>query len=396
MNSQNVTSGIITALLACTGPVILLIDAANAAGFSRPMLISWIFAVYFFGGLLNLVLSLMYKIPTSGAHSITAAAFLSTAVAGFSVSELAGSYIMAGIVIAIVGFSGVFEKWLRYIPRAMLDAMLAGLVLTYIVKMVPALKQAPIIGGFALLGFLAMPKLSKKIPPIIGVLLFAVIGLWISGSYTPMNEAAFVWPQTVMPSFSTNAFISITIPVAVLILSNDIAVALAALRKNGYEPPANRILAISGLATTFVGFFGGHAAVVGGIMSAICSQDEAGPKHKRYWGAAVSGGLVLLFGLFAWGAVSLIEVLPPSFITIVAGFTMVGVLMNSLQSAFSESSYRYSTVFAFAIAVSNVSFLGIAAPVWSLMFGVFSAKILGEGIYFRETKRPLERQLEGK
>ncbi|WP_254611277.1 benzoate/H(+) symporter BenE family transporter [Paenibacillus sp. JMULE4] len=59
--------------------------------------------------------------------------------------------------------------------------------------------------------------------------------------------------------------------------------------------------------------------------------------------------------------------------------------MNS--SAFSESSYRYSTVFAFAIAVSNVSFLGIAAPVWSLVFGVFSAKILGEGIYFREAKK---------
>ncbi|MGG1596660.1 hypothetical protein [Paenibacillus naphthalenovorans] len=66
------------------------------------------------------------------------------------------------------------------------------------------------------------------------------------------------------------------------------------------------------------------------------------------------------------------------------------------SSAFSESSYRYSTVFAFAIAVSNVSFLGIAAPVWSLVFGVFSAKILGEGIYFREAKKTLERPLEGK
>lgn len=392
MNTQNVSSGILSALMAYTGGVILIIDAANAAGFSRPVLISWICAVYIFGGLLNLVLSMYYKIPIAGAHSITAIAFLSTTAAGFSLSELAGSYILAGVLIALIGFSGLFEKLLGYIPKPMLDAMLAGLVLNYIVKMVPALKQAPLIGGFALFGFLVMPKISKKIPPIIGVLVFAIVGLLLSGPLPPMKEAMFVMPQTVMPSFTAHAFVSITIPVAVLILSNDIAVALAALRKNNFELPANRILVISGLATTLVGFFGGHAATVGGMMSAICSQDEAGPKNKRYWAAIVSGALVLLFGLFAWGAVAFIEVLPLAFITIIAGFTLIGILMNSLQSAFSESAYRYSTVFAFAIAVSNVTFLGIAAPVWSLVFGVISAKLLKEG----SDSRRAESSLEGK
>lgn len=231
MNTQNVSSGIISALMAYTGGLILVIDTANAAGFSRPVLISWICAVYIIGGLLNLALALMYKIPIAGCHSITAIAFLSTAVSGFSLSELAGSYILAGVVVALVGLSGLFDKWLRYIPKPMLDAMLAGLVLNYIVKMVPALKQAPLIGGLAVFGFLIMPKISKKIPPIIGVLVFGIIGLAVSGSLPPMKEAVFAWPQTVMPTFTAHAFISITIPVAVLILSNDIAVALAALRK---------------------------------------------------------------------------------------------------------------------------------------------------------------------
>jgi benzoate membrane transport protein len=375
--------------MACTGAAILVIDAANAAGFSRPQLISWIFAIYFFGGLLNLILPLIFKIPIAGAHSITAAAFLSTAAAGFSLSELAGSYMLAGILIAVVGVSGLFVKWLGYIPRPMLDAMLAGLVLNYIVKMVPAFKQAPVIGAFAVVGFLIMPKLSQKIPPIIGVLVFGITGLLISSSFPPLKEAVFVWPQTIVPDFTVNAFVSITIPVAILILSNDIAVALAALRKNGYELPVNKILIISGLATVFVGFFGGHAAVVGGMMSAVCSQEEAGPRNKRYWAAVVSGALVLLFGLFAWGTVLLIEVLPPHFITIIAGFTLIGVLLNSLQSAFSEASYRYSTVFAFAIAVSNVTFLGVAAPVWSLVTGVLSAKILGEGAVLNKGERKL-------
>lgn len=118
-------------------------------------------------------------------------------------------------------------------------------------------------------------------------------------------------------------------------------------------------------------------------MSAVCSQEEAGPKEKRYWAAVISGGIVVLFGLFAWAAIAVIEVLPMPFITIIAGFALVGVLMNSLQSAFfSASSYRYSTVFfAFAIAVSNISFLGVASPVWALLFGVVSAKILNEGVH---------------
>ncbi|MFE5320817.1 benzoate/H(+) symporter BenE family transporter [Paenibacillus sp. NPDC056579] len=379
MNTQNISNGILSALMACTGAVILVIDAANAAGFSRPQLISWIFAIYFLGGLLNLILPLIFKIPIAGAHSITAAAFLSTAAAGFSLSELAGSYILAGILIAIVGATGLFVKWLRFIPRPMLDAMLAGLVLNYIVKMVPAIKHAPVIGLFAVAGFLIMPKVSKKIPPIIGVLGFGIIGLLISSSFPPLQEMEVVWPSTIIPAFTVNAFVSITIPVAILILSNDIAVALVALRKNGYELPVNKILIISGLATVIVGLFGGHAATVGGMMSAVCSQEDAGPRHQRYWAAVLSGALVLLFGLFAWGTVLIIEILPMEFITIIAGFTLIGVLMNSLQSAFSESNYRYSTVFAFAIAISNVTFLGVAAPVWSLVFGVLTAKVLGEG-----------------
>ncbi len=75
MNTQNVSSGIISALMAYTGGLILVIDTANAAGFSRPVLISWICAVYIIGGLLNLALALMYKIPIAGCHSITAIAF---------------------------------------------------------------------------------------------------------------------------------------------------------------------------------------------------------------------------------------------------------------------------------------------------------------------------------
>ncbi len=111
MNSQNVSSGILSAVMCCTGPAVIVIDAANAAGFSRPQLISWIFLrSTFFGGLMCLVLPLIYKIPIAGAHSITAAAFFEHCRRPVPVIRIGRQLYHGGSVVALVGMSGLFEK----------------------------------------------------------------------------------------------------------------------------------------------------------------------------------------------------------------------------------------------------------------------------------------------
>jgi benzoate membrane transport protein len=379
LNMQNVFTGIMSALLACTGGAMLVINGAEIAGFNRSELISWMFAVYFIGGILNLMMTMIYKIPFGGAHSITAAAFLSTAVTHFSLNELAGSYIMSGVLIAVFGFSGLFNKVLEFIPKPLIDAMLAGLVLHYVVNIVPAIKESPFVGGMAVLGFFIVLIISKQIPPLFGVLIFGVLGLFIGYDFPVVPQAEFSLPQMVIPSFTVRGLFSISIPVAVLVLSNDIAVAVAALKKNGFNPSINKTLVFSGLGSSVAGFFGGHAVNVGGMMTALCSSEEAGPKENRFGAALVSGGLVTLFGVFAWKAIVIIKVLPSSFVTLITGFALMGVMLNSLQSAYTESSYRYSILFAFVIAIANVSFLGLSSPVWSLLVSGIVSKLLGEG-----------------
>lgn len=376
---HNVLTGIMSALMACTGGAILIINGAHNAGYTQSELISWLFAVYFLGGILNLTLSMFYKIPFGGAHSITAAAFLSTVATQFSLFELAGSYIMAGMLVALFGLTGLFSKIIKFIPKSLMDAMLAGVILNYVVKIVPAFKESPFIGGMAILGFFIAPKISKSFPPMLGVLFFGVIGLIFGYEFPNIEHVGFSLPQLVMPAFTIQGFLSIAIPIAVLILTNDIAVALTALNKNGFDPPINKTIAFSGMASSIAGLFGGHAVNVGGMMSALCSSGEAGPKDSRYIAGIVSGVLVSLFGIFAWKVVAIINALPLSFIILMTGFSLIGVLLNSLQSAFSESSYRYSVLFTFVIAISNISFLGISSPVWSLLVGGIAVKYLGEG-----------------
>jgi benzoate membrane transport protein len=379
MNSHNVLTGLISAAMAFTGGAILVIASAVNAGFERPEMLSWLFSVYFFGGLLCLGLALWYRIPFAGAHSITAAAYLSTLGPQFSLEQMVGGYIISGILIAVFGFSGLFGKVLDWIPKPLIDAMLAGLVLSYVVKIVPALGDSPIVGALAILGFFLIPRIFRWVPPILGVLVFAVLGLILSYDFPAIHPGSFQAPQLVAPEFTWAGLLSIAIPVAVLILSNDLAVGLASLKNNGYEPPVNKTIALSGLATACVGFFGGHAVSVGGMMSALCSSEEAGPKSKRYWAAVVSSVLVAIFGLLAWIMVEIITALPNAFVTLIVGFSLLGVLVGSLKSAFSAPSYRYSVMFTFVISISNVAFLGVAAPVWALLIGGLTAKWLGEG-----------------
>jgi benzoate membrane transport protein len=378
VNIQNVMAGIMSALLACSGGALLVIHAAETAGLSRNELVTWMFAVYFLGGILNLVMTLKYKIPFGGAHSITAVAFLTSTTAHYSLHELAGGFMISGLLIAALGFSGVFKKVLNFIPKPFIDALLAGLILNYVVKIVPAAKDIPLVGVLAIMGFIVALKISKSMPPFIGVLVFGLIGLLISYDFPIMQHTAFSLPQPVLPSFTWTALLSIAIPISILILSNDIAVALAALKSNGFDPPVNKTLVISGLFSATAGLFSGHAANVGGMMSALCSGEEAGLKDHRIWAAIVSGTLVAVFGLFAWKIIDIIELLPLSFVTLMTGFSLLGVLMNSLQSTFSNKYFRYSTIFTFIIAISNVSFIGVSSPVWALLVGVVTAKLFGE------------------
>lgn len=379
MNKQAVITGSMSALMACTGGAVLLIHGANEAGLSSVQLMSWLFAVYVFGGAMSLLFSLKYKVPMGGAHSITGAALLTTAMAPFSIHELAGSFMLSGALIALLGFTGLFAKILDWVPRPLIDAMLAGIVLKYAVSIIPSVKELPLAGGLALLGFLVVPKFIKGMTPLLGAVLLGTAGLLAGYDFPVMAETHFSLPQMVTPAFTLEGFLSISIPLAVLVLSNDLAIAMSALKKNEYHTPVNSSLIWTGMGTAFVSLFGGHSINPGGMMTTLCSSDEAGPRNSRYAAGVVSGVLVMLFGIFAWKTSQIIQALPSAFIAMISGFTLLGVLLTSLQSAFSAEKYRFSILFTFIISIANVSFLGISSPVLALAAGGMIAKILKEG-----------------
>jgi benzoate membrane transport protein len=194
--------------------------------------------------------------------------------------------------------------------------------------------------------------------------------------YSSELTSSFVFPHIQLPEFNLLSFLLVSIPLALLILSNDAAVGIGALEQNDYRPPVNRIISLSGIFSIVTSFFGGQSANMAGMMTAICSDEEAGPKEKRYMGAVVSGMLILLFGLFSWKLVPFIQTLPQAFVSILVGFALLGVFGNSLYISFSRPTLKMSAAFTFVIALSNITIYNISAPVWSLVIGTFLARYI--------------------
>jgi benzoate membrane transport protein len=377
LNSQNISAGLVSSVLVMTGPAIIILQAAAAGGFTDQQTINWMFAVYFFGGVFSIIMPLLYRIPITGGHSITGVAFLATVTTQFTYPQLIGGYVMSGLIILLVGLSGFFTKIIKWVPKEVISAMLGGLVTGYVVQIVPAVKEMPLVGAAAVLSFLLCTKFVKKVPPVVIAIAIAFIVLFLTENFVFASEQmTFSWPSLQTPEFTGMGLLTLALPLAMLILSNDAAPGIGALESSDFKPPIRKIVSTSGAFSILTGFFGGQCANIAGMMTAICSGPDAGARKKRYMGSVVSGVVTVLFGIFAWKIVPFIQSLPGAFISLVAGFSLIAVLHSSLQKGFSDNRYRLSALAAFIVTLSNVSFFHISAPVWGLIVGAVLARTI--------------------
>ncbi len=378
LNASTVTAGLVAAIFGCSGPALIIMNSAMSANYTTGQTISWLFAVYFFGGLLSLVLALKYKQPITGAWSIPAAVMLGTTLTYFNINQAAGAYLIAGIMVLILGFSGLIGKVMRWIPLPIVMGMIAGAMIRFGTGIISSLQGMPIICGAALLGYLVSTRLSRKIPNILGALVFGVVAAAATGNIDLSGMTySLVGPQFIAPQFSVDAFLSIAVPVAILVIGAENAQATGVLIAEGYKPPINFMTIISGVGGICTSLFGGHNANIAGPMTAICSSEAAGEdKEGRYAATVVNGILFGGFGLIASIAVGFIAGIPKPLIGIVAGLAMIGVLTQAFENAFSTRKFRFGAFFALIIAMSGLTIAKISSPFWALVGGVIVSLIL--------------------
>lgn len=403
LNSKTITAGIVATIFGCTGPALIIIDSATRAGFNEVQIVSWLFGVYFFGGLLGILLSLYYKLPLCGAWSIPGAALLGTALVGVPYNAAAGAFIMAGFIVLLVGLSGMIGKIMRWLPLPIIMAMIAGAMLRFGTGIIHSIfmrdaetgvfeSTSLIIGLATMFGFLIMSKISNKISPVLSALVLGFIAALMTGETNfGADSFGFIAPGLVMPSFQLNTVLSISLPLAIMVIGAENSQAIGVMLSQKYTPPANSMTIFSGIGGMVAGMFGGANANIAGPMTAICSSKEAGDKLEgRYVSAVVNGISFGVFGLFAGWALGLIRALPGSLISILAGVAMINVLVQSFDLAFSTGKYKIGAFFALSIAASGLTIMKIGAPFWAMLFGVIISLLADSHDWEAERKYHLE------
>lgn len=381
LNVATIGAGLIAAIFGCTGPALIVIGGASAAGLSAEVIASWIFGIYFFGGLISIVMALYYKQPINGAYSIPGAALVAAALPNFTFAEMVGAFLMAGLIVLVIGMSGLVRKLADSIPFPIVMAMIAGALIRFGIGIVDSAAAAPVIVGSALVGYVVLSRFLPAVPGVVGALALGIAAAAVMGDFgTLEGGVGLSTPVLIAPSFDIGAMLAVAVPLALLVIGAENAQAMGVLMAERYQPPFNVMTIVSGIGGLLAPVFGGHNANIAGPMTAICSSDQAGEDPSgRYAASVVNGVLFTLFGVFAGVTVALVTLLPSELVATVAGLAMIGVLVRSFQESFSAQRFQLGAFFALVIAMSGVTVFNISAPFWSLVGGVLASALLEPG-----------------
>lgn len=387
LNPATVGAGVVAAIFGCTGPALIVIDGASAAGLGPAVIASWIFGIYVFGGLISILLALYYRQPITGAYSIPGAALVTAALPNFSFPEMVGAFMAAGLIVLVIGLTGLVRKVADWIPFPIIMAMIAGALIRFGVGIVDSAAAAPVVAVAALVGFVLLSRFLPMVPGVVGALVLGAIAGAATGAFGSLQGGlGLSAPVVTAPAFDVGAVLAVAVPLALLVIGAENAQAMGVLMAERYRPPFNVMTIVSGLGGVLAPVFGGHNANIAGPMTAICSSDQAGPDRAgRYAATVVNGVLFLLFGVFAGVTVAVVSIMPPELTATVAGLAMIGVLLRSLRAGFAEPRFQLGAFFALVIAMSGVTILDISAPFWALVGGVL-ASVLLEPKHFRARK----------
>lgn len=377
LNTKTITAGFVAAVFGCTGPALVVINASTAAGFTTEQTVSWLFGIYFFGGLISFIMSLYYKLPIVGAYSIPGASMLAASLLGFSFNEAAGAFIIAGIIVLILGATGLIGKVMKFLPLPIVMGMIAGVMLRFGTGIVTSTMTLPIICGAALVGFFLIRKVSKKFSPILAALIFGVVAMIATGGFNAESfDIKYIAPQLVIPAFNVATILSVSVPLAALVVGAENAQAIGVLRGQGYKVPVNAMTVISGIGGILSGLVGAHNANIAGPMTAICSSVEAGDdKSGRFGAAFVNGIFFMSFGLLASFAMGFIKGIPLPLVNVLAGLAMINVLIDSFKDGFGTGHFRMGAFCALVVGASGITILKIGAAFWALLVGVIVSLI---------------------
>lgn len=372
-----VIAGFVTVLVGFTSSAVIVFQAAQALGASPEEIGSWMLALGLGMGLTCILLSLRYRVPIVTAWSTPGAAMLITGVAGVSMPEAVGAFLVSGGLITLCGFSGWFERVLNRLPLSIASGMLAGVLLRFGLDVFGAMQTQL----WMVLAMFCTYLILRSRSPRYAVVTALGVGVAIAGSQglLQLNTVSLqlAKPVFIPPQFSFQALISVALPLFVVTMASQNIPGVATIRASGYNVPISPLIGWTGVATLVLAPFGGYALNLAAITAAICMGREAHENpDRRYIAAMAAGGFYLIVGLFGSTVGAVFVALPKELVLAIAGLALFGTIGNGLAGALSKEEEREPALITFLMTASGVSLLGIGSAFWGLVAGVLALLVL--------------------
>jgi len=374
---STITAGFVASLVGLTSGIALMFEAAQALGADDAQIASWVWALCVGMAVLTVVPSLLLRVPTMVAFSAPGAVIIATLEPGeFTVAHGVGAFILNGIAITIVGYFGLFERFMDRIPTPLVSALLGGVIARFIISGFADAATAPWLIVITTLTYVVIRQLAPRYA-VVGVLVAGVTTAVISNSMrTEELTLSLAKPIGVAPSFTLSAVVSIAIPLFIVTMAGQNLPGVAALRATNYEVPISKIVGSTGVGTVLLAPFGGFTFNLSAVSAAICMESSAHEDPaRRYTAAIANGGFYLLAGLFGTSITAALRAFPIELVHIVAALALLPTIGNSLVAAARDESHRDAAMLTFLVTLSGVTVAKIGSPFWGAVAGVLAMMI---------------------
>jgi benzoate membrane transport protein len=356
------------------GTVPLHMAVSSQLGLTLAQSSNWMFIVWFSGAISSIGLSLTYRQPIPITWTIPGLVYLGTLAGQYSFAEMAGANLMAGVLMVVLAAMGIGAHIMRWLPLPIIMGMFAGSILAYLTRLVSATVSDVVVAGTTVAAFLIGRALrSQRIPPLGLAMIVGGIMVIAAGRF---EHVPVQWslPGLTVPSFTFTfgAFIAITIPMVVLAMGLGNVQGLGFLIAQGYPVPINATSVVVGLNSIVNALLGGHAAIVARTGVAIMAAPDAGPKDGRYWANIIAASLTIVLAFAAAPVMSLIGVLPKSYVFALAGLAVLSALQDAFEKTFS-GTLRFGGLVAFGVAATPFAIFGISSAFWAIIAGIVAS-----------------------
>ena len=365
-----ISSATAAVIVGFASTILVVIEGARAVGANPAQQASVAAILCFAMAAASFILAFRARMPIMVAWSTPGAVLLATSAAGISFPQAIGAFVLAGALTVLTALITPLSRAIERMPASIAAAMLAGVLLRYVLGVPTAALGSPALVMPLILAFFALrfvvPMYAVPVIVALGLLIAGLTGAFDQGVTLAVTPLTFDWPE-----WNPQVLISLGIPLYLVTMASQNLPGFAVLRANGYAPPVSACLLVTGIGSILSAPFGSHAINLAAITASLVAGPDAHPDPARRWKMIYPYTvLYVVFGLAAGTFVSMLGALPKELVTAIAGLALFSPLMGGISAMMKEPREIEAALVTFLTTASSITLFGIGAAFWGLLAGL--------------------------